>query len=429
MGRPWTPGPPSLRRGQRRASTRRAVVLVLVATCVGAVCSSAAVATKPPAPPRSIDVRSISKTSIVLAWAATPGGAAHGVRYRVYVNGALRAAVRGTSYRIEGLKCGTSYSFGVRASDAHGRDSNLRSRRISTTPCSGDCFASPGQCGYPDPARGNVGVPAGTTLKPSGSITVTKNGAVVSGVDVSGFIDVRANNVRIENSRIRCNCAGDFAIHEPNGYSGLTVKDSEISGGNIYAGGGAGGMNSFLRVYMHDCDECIQYDSTITDSYLYIGQAVAGAHYEGIYNGDGTTDIQHSTILNPHSQTAAVFMNTSGGAGGACRNHLTINNSLLAGGGFLVYPCGNANSAGSSTTVITNNRFARCTSRPVVDAASGRICQGFGSPAGDGDAVGTPDAHGYYPRGGFFGVDAYIYCGSTTWSNNVWDDNSAAVSC
>jgi hypothetical protein len=122
-------------------------------------------------------------------------------------------------------------------------------------------------------------------------------------------------------------------------------------------------------------------------------------------------------------------MNTAGGAGGACQNHLTINNSLLAGGGFLVYPCGNADSAGSSATVITNNRFARCTSQPVVNAASGLICQGFGSPTGNGDTVGNSDGHGYYPRGGFFGVTSYIFCGSTTWSSNVWDDNGAAVPC
>jgi hypothetical protein len=249
-------------------------------------------------------------------------------------------------------------------------------------------------------------------------------------MDVNGTITVKANNVTIANSRLACStCAGSFVVYEPNGFSGLTIKDSEISGGNVYAGGGAGGMNTFSRVYMHDCDECIQYDATISDSYFYVGRAVAGAHYEAIYNGDGITNIQHSTILNPHTQTAAVFMNTAGGAGGACQNHLTINHSLLAGGGFLVYPCGNADSSGSSTVVITSNRFARCTSGPLLQASGGRNCRGFGSPTGDGDAVANADGHGYFPRGGFFGVDSYIFCDSTTWSNNVWADNGASVPC
>ena len=177
------------------------------------------------------------------------------------------------------------------------------------------CFASPGACGYPDPAYKNVGVPAGMTLKPSGSISVLTNGAVIKGMDVTGTISVRADNVTIESSRITCEkCAGSFVIYEPNGYSGLTIKDSEISGGNTYVGGGAGGINSLQRVYMWNCDECVQYDVNVTDSYFYVGQPVSGAHYEAFYNGDGTTNIQHSTILNPHTQTAAVFMNTAGGA-------------------------------------------------------------------------------------------------------------------
>jgi hypothetical protein len=250
---------------------------------------------------------------------------------------------------------------------------------------------------------------------------------VVSGVSITnGSITVQANNVTIQNSRIACNCGRNFAVYEPNGYSGLTIKDSEISGGNVYAGGGMGGMNSFTRLYMWNCDECIQYDAHVTDSYFYVSASVSGAHYEATYNSDGTDNIQHSTILNPHEQTAAVFMDTGSGA---CRDHLTINDSLLAGGGFLFYPCGESSSVGSSTTAITNNRFARCTTGPVVNSASGYICQGHGSPTGDGDVVGTPDANGYYPNGGFFGLDAYIYCGSTTWANNVWDDNGKAAAC
>ena len=63
-------------------------------------------------------------------------------------------------------------------------------------------FASPGSCGYPDPAYNNVGVPAGTALTPSGSINVTTAGAVIDGKDVTGEITVSANNVTIKNSRI-----------------------------------------------------------------------------------------------------------------------------------------------------------------------------------------------------------------------------------
>jgi hypothetical protein len=269
-----------------------------------------------------------------------------------------------------------------------------------------------------------VGVPRGTVLGKSGDRTITRDGAVINGLSVSGSIIVQANNVTIRNSRITA--SGGFAIHEPNGYGGLTVKDSEVSGGDIYAGGGKGAMNTFARLYMHDCGECIQYDASITDSYFYVSGHKC--HCEAIYDSDGTVNVQHTTFMNPHEQTADVFMDV-GSPGQACDDHLTINNSLLAGGGYMVYPCGEAGSAGSSTTVITNNRFGRCTTKPTVRSAGGYICQGHGSPTGDGEVIGSPDSNGYYPYGGFFGVDSYTFCAQTTWTNNVWDDNGATVSC
>jgi hypothetical protein len=415
---------PSPFRGRARRNRSSAVALVLLAACLAAVCSRAATASGRPAPPRSFQVRSVSKTSIHVSWSVSRSPV-RVAGFRVYVNGALRASVRGTSYRVGGLSCGTTYVLAISAYDDRGHRSKLRSRRVSTTQCGERCFASPGSCGYPDPSYHNVGVPQGTTLKPSGDVTVARKGAVINGVSITnGSITVEANDVTIENSRIACNCGPHFAVYEPNGYSGLTIKDSEISGGNVYAGGGAGAINNFTRLYIWNCDECIQYDANITDSYLNSNAALRGAHYEPVYNGDGTTNIQHSVLLNPHEQTATVI---DGGPGGACVTHLTVNNSLLAGGGYLIYPCANDSSAGSSATVITNNRFARCTTEPAVRAASGQICQGHGSTSGDGDVLGNPDNNGYYPRGGFFGVDAYIFCSQTTWKNNVWDDGGAVA--
>jgi len=134
---------------------------------------------------------------------------------------------------------------------------------------------------------------------------------------------------------------------------------------------------------------------------------------------DGTTlNVQHSTILNPYPQTADIFCNTGGGTGGACDNQLTVNNSLLAGGGYLFYPCGNASSAGSSSVTITNNHFARCTTMPTITNAyggNGQTCTGGGCSSNCGNVtLQTPDANGYYTRGGYFGVDSGIFCSATT---------------
>ena len=366
---------------------------------------------------------SASKTSIHVSWASSRS-AVPVAGFRIYVNGSLRASVRGNSYRVGGLRCGTSYLVAVGSYDDRGHRSNLRSRRVSTVQCGGPCFASPGSCGYPDPAFHNVGVPQGTQLTPSRSLDITKNGTVINGLDITGSVSIEATNVTIENTRINCGCEDvrGFAIHE-NNYAGLTIKNVEINGGELYV------TDATLdHVYMHDCGECVQYANTVKDSYILVNAVpTGGSHYEATYNNHGTLDVEHSTFLNPHEQTATIFMDIDNHA--PCDAHLTVNNSLLAGGGYLIYPCAEASSAGSSQVALTNNRFARCTTTPVVNSASGYICQGYGSPNGDGDVLGNPDGHGYYPYGGFFGDVASVYCVQTTWSNNVWDDNGATDSC
>ena len=113
-------------------------------------------------------------------------------------------------------------------------------------------------------------------------------------------------------------------------------------------------------------------------------------------------------------QTANIFANTGNGSGGACSNQLTISNNLLAGGGFSIYPCGNATSQGTSTVSITGNRFARC--------GGGAEVQGGG---GTWFCPGGADSAGYYPRAGSFGRLAAAYP-NTVWTGNIWDDTGDA---
>src|SRR6202012_4821296 len=63
-----------------------------------------------------------------------------------------------------------------------------------------NCFPSPHSCGYPDPS--NTGVPPGIALAPSGSLSITQPGAVAPGLQVTGTIQVLADNVTIENTRV-----------------------------------------------------------------------------------------------------------------------------------------------------------------------------------------------------------------------------------
>ena len=67
-------------------------------------------------------------------------------------------------------------------------------------------------------------MPAGTTLTPSGGLTISTAGTVIDGRDITGQVVVNAPNVTIRNSRIRTNAM--FAVD--NNSTGLLVEDSEI---------------------------------------------------------------------------------------------------------------------------------------------------------------------------------------------------------
>jgi hypothetical protein len=81
------------------------------------------------------------------------------------------------------------------------------------------------------PGADDTGVPAGTVLRPSGSIEVTEDGAVVDGLDIAGCVVVRADDVTIRNSRIRCSDPSTAnVVQVGDGATGLVVEDTEIDG-------------------------------------------------------------------------------------------------------------------------------------------------------------------------------------------------------
>jgi len=113
-------------------------------------------------------------------------------------------------------------------------------------------------------------------------------------------------------------------------------------------------------------------------------------------------------------------MDTSGSTSTiAGDDHLVITNSLLAGGGWTLYPSAKSTSVGTGTMNISNDRFARCLTTPMFDG-SGTTC------------AGGADTHGYFPNSGYYGVAADLYCPPTSgqmWSGNVWDDDSSTLAC
>jgi hypothetical protein len=300
------------------------------------------------------------------------------------------------------------------------------------------CFSAPGACGYPDPSYGNVGPSSAcSSLTSAGNVTANTAGATIQNMDIKGEVTVNAKNVTLTNDCISNEGGGTLgsrAVAIASGVTGTQITHSDVSGANstsqsveeALSNNYANANTTADHDYIFNCGECVHGAWTLTNSYVIVNGKVPNCgsecpdHYEDIYCDSSTFIAEHDVLLNPEGQTAALFCDTGGGSGGPAENHITLTNSLVAGGGYSLYPQGNSSSVGSSTMDIANNRFARCLTTPVHE--SGTECKG------------GADLNGYWPLSGYYGVtdSAATYCPPTSgqaWSNNVWDDDSESIGC
>jgi hypothetical protein len=280
-----------------------------------------------------------------------------------------------------------------------------------------NCAAAPQSCGYPGAA--NTGVPAGTALKSvpaqvtsgpgwswnaaTSTATVTANGTVLSGLAISGTLQVSASNVTVTN--VKVTTGGNFGISLAH-TAGVTIQNSTISGLNPTTGRVGYAIDD---VYGDSTGITIKTDNIsafrtaiqastglITGNYIHDPGYIAGDHTNGIYVG-GTTQpmtISGNTILDSLDQTDAINLDAPTPGPSAPVASKTIKDNLLAGGSYTIYG-GAASGSPTSGIVITGNRFGQA----------------------------------YFPKSGQYGPVAYFSPAGqgSTWSANIWDTTGQAV--
>jgi hypothetical protein len=287
---------------------------------------------------------------------------------------------------------------------------------VNPSVATGPCFPQPSSCGYPDATY--AGVPVGTTLTPSGSRSLTTDGQVLSGVDLTGMVTVAADNVTIRNSKLHTNAGGSgtTVIILNQGAEDFTLEDSEVYGNGSKTNAPQSGIwNHYnnpgarmIRSYVHGSpDNWEGRVDLVKDSFMAVDARYSGAHSENIYICGSTAKVEGSTLYNESGETALIFGDGLCGKG----NTVSVTDSLLAGGGYAIWP--NAKGVSSPVT-IAGNRFARCLGPSRQDADGGYHC------------TGGADANGFWPRGGHFGLSVEPG-NSATWSGNVWDDTGQPV--
>jgi len=282
----------------------------------------------------------------------------------------------------------------------------------------------------PYPSASSTGPAAGVSLQQIGSgtgqvsrgpgweysgglVRITGAGTIFNGFSLNGFgVAIYANNVTILNCAIVVGGQRTFPVsietdENNNGepITSFTIKNCTISGADndmnratscikdIY-GNATGLLIEACNLYW--CATGIQvHAGKILNNYIHdlACNVTYGDHVNGVMATGGTTFmlIQGNTILNSWGQTdcIALFQDNSPPA----IANKTINNNLLAGGGYCIY-------GGQSGTEYA------------------------GLPATNIAITNNVISTMYYPNGGAFGPVADFTAGNTgnEWSNNVWRD-------
>jgi hypothetical protein len=294
-------------------------------------------------------------------------------------------------------------------------------------------------CGYPDPLTSDVGIPAGTTLTtvssncgciPSGAswnggtLEITGNNVTLKDLNIPGNVQIQGTNDIITDSQISTGICGSTCSNAEPIEALSTAKNTEITYDTVFGGSNGTVHNASNEPLLIDhvysygaCTGQLGYGDVwnsyfVTDIPISDQSGSGLCHVEAGYVPGGFstwaanpwggtcpgncaastqsyTNYSNDVMLNPQSQTAAIFLDNHAYSQTG-NNNVQITGSFVAGGGYTVY--GDTNGDTSSNILITNNRWSSM----------------------------------YYPKGGSFGA-CQENEPATTMTGDIWDNTLAEV--
>ncbi len=240
-----------------------------------------------------------------------------------------------------------------------------RSRAVRTT---GPC-ASPGVCGFPD--AGTTGPRIALATRKSGDLTIRTDKTVIRGWDLTGSLDVYANDVTVIDSRITS--TNWWGVNLRQGFHGLRVLHTTLAGvpgkgpdhgGEDYAVSNM--STSSVEVGWSDVsvfgDALSMGQGDLHDNYVhgiapFVNLGGEYQHTNAVISdggGAGRLSIRHNTLLNPtpidRGASAAIGLY----ADTAPVSNTVVDGNWLAGGAYCLY----AGGAGSHGIEVTGNVFS-----------------------------------------------------------------------
>ena len=285
------------------------------------------------------------------------------------------------------------------------------SRPVPKPPCP-SAKATYASCGFPT-ARNTGWASAGTnSLKnvtspgPTGqgsaySTEIRTNGAVISGINLTGSLDVYANNVTIKNCKITTR--NWFGINQRNGYHGLKIFNCTIigvPGKGLDHGGEDYGIS----------DDGGQMEVAHNNIYGF-GEGITSG--EGYFHDNYVHSLQSYIPLGSHSYQHTNALIDSGGSGIRVVHNTFLNWMPPRAGGssslMLAYDRRPSPTRRSRTTGWPAGRTAstRAGSPGRRTSSSRATSSAPSSSPGAGSTGSMPSTHWHYGNG-------------DVWSQNVW---------
>jgi hypothetical protein len=276
------------------------------------------------------------------------------------------------------------------------------------------CARRPHRCGFPDGT--NTGVPAGVSLRKvpgqvsrgpgwyydhRGFVAVVAAGAVLSGLSLPCGVSVTASHVTIRDVKIVTSGQSAMGVALRHVHD-VTIEHSTIAGTNT----GSGRLMVGVKDVYGDAtgtrlldDDIFQagtgvqiYQGLIQGTYIHHLGMISGDHVNGVTTNGDTEPlvIRHNTIFDSFAQTDAIGLFQDFGVVA----NVTIDDNLLAGGGYSIYG-GEGSKGRPSHIVVTGNRISTR----------------------------------FFRHGGYWGpaVDFDVRAPGDAWSGNVWDSTGRPV--
>jgi hypothetical protein len=188
------------------------------------------------------------------------------------------------------------------------------------------------------PGPDDTGVPTGTKLRASGSIKVTEDGTVLSGLNITGCVTVTAKNVILRKSRITCD--GLYSIRTDDAVN-LVVEDVEIDGRGKNSAAVCCGEYTLRRVDISNVIDGprLGSDVVIEDSWIHHLTRQPGSHNDTLQTTGASNIVVRRNTLEAYNPVTKDPFNAClmiGSTTGPIVSNLIFERNYCNGGNYSI---------------------------------------------------------------------------------------------